>query len=56
MLLLIGEINGHEKAGCSAVQFLDELHNCAFGLHLWNSHLSKTGAAAKGAAKHVNTT
>jgi hypothetical protein len=32
---LIWEINGHEKAGCSAVQFFDE-HHCAFGIHTTN--------------------
>jgi hypothetical protein len=34
--------------GCSAVQFFDELP-----LRLWNSHLWKTDAAAKGSAKYV---
>jgi hypothetical protein len=28
----LGEINGHEKVGCSAVKFFYE-HHCAFGVH-----------------------
>jgi hypothetical protein len=28
-------------------------YDCAVGLRLWNSHLLKTGAAAKGAAKYI---
>jgi hypothetical protein len=49
---LIGRINGHQKAGCSAVKFFDD-HDCAFGLRLWNAHLTKPGAVPKGAAKYV---
>jgi hypothetical protein len=46
LLLLIRQAIGHEKAGCSAVKCFGNL-DCAFGLRLWKTHLSKKGAAAK---------
>jgi hypothetical protein len=50
--MLIGQVIGAKKAGCSAVQFFGP-HDCAFGLRLWTTQSSKKVAAGKGEFKYV---